>query len=175
MSTATVESSELSPSVAKRAWARLIKQVYEVDLLGCPRCAGPMRIIAVRPSSRRSLHRAGRGYREAPHPPRTLAGPSAQPAGGVPVSGIPAAGRPRCVMWCHCRVAALVGHRPRRRCVPASSPGGPGSPLTSEDRAPDTPARPEPAAPVAREAAERRIGRGARISKFLSPSSTSPH
>jgi len=32
--------------VAKRAWARLIKQMYEVDPLVCPRCAGTMRIIA---------------------------------------------------------------------------------------------------------------------------------
>jgi len=30
----------------KRAWARLIKQVYEVDPLVCPRCGSPMRIIA---------------------------------------------------------------------------------------------------------------------------------
>jgi hypothetical protein len=37
---------EVSDSAAKRAWARLIRQVYEVDPLVCPRCAGPMRIIA---------------------------------------------------------------------------------------------------------------------------------
>ena len=40
------ELSEVTDSAAKRAWARLIKQVYEVDPLVCPRCAGPMRIIA---------------------------------------------------------------------------------------------------------------------------------
>ena len=40
------EFNEIIPSAAKHAWARLIKQVYEVDLLVCPRCAGPMRIIA---------------------------------------------------------------------------------------------------------------------------------
>jgi hypothetical protein len=34
------------PAAAKVAWARLITQVYEVDPLVCPRCAGPMRIIA---------------------------------------------------------------------------------------------------------------------------------
>ena len=38
--------SEAAPSAAKRAWARLIKQVYEVDPLVCARCGGPMRIIA---------------------------------------------------------------------------------------------------------------------------------
>ena len=36
----------MSASAAKRAWARLIKQVSEVDPLVCPRCAGPMRLIA---------------------------------------------------------------------------------------------------------------------------------
>jgi hypothetical protein len=28
-------------------WARLIRQVYEVDLLFCPRCGGARRVIAV--------------------------------------------------------------------------------------------------------------------------------
>ena len=43
----TIEGfSEVSNPAAKRAWARLIKQVYEVDPLVCPRCAGAMRIIA---------------------------------------------------------------------------------------------------------------------------------
>jgi hypothetical protein len=44
---ATIEEfNEVSASAAKRAWARLIKQVYEVDPLVCPQCAGAMRIIA---------------------------------------------------------------------------------------------------------------------------------
>jgi len=38
--------SEISAPAAKRAWARLIKQVYELDPLVCPRCNGAMRIIA---------------------------------------------------------------------------------------------------------------------------------
>lgn len=33
-------------STAKRAWARLIKQVYEADPLVCDRCADAMRILA---------------------------------------------------------------------------------------------------------------------------------
>jgi hypothetical protein len=45
-STTIEEFTEVSGSAAKRAWARLIKQVYEVDPLVCPRCAGAMRIIA---------------------------------------------------------------------------------------------------------------------------------
>jgi hypothetical protein len=40
------EFNEVSVSAAKRAWARLIKQVYEVDPLTCPRRTGPKRIIA---------------------------------------------------------------------------------------------------------------------------------
>jgi len=40
------EFSEVAPSKAKRARARLIKQVSEVDPLIRPWCAGPMRILA---------------------------------------------------------------------------------------------------------------------------------
>jgi hypothetical protein len=40
------EFREVVPSAAKRAWARLIKQVYEADPLVCRRCAGLMRIGA---------------------------------------------------------------------------------------------------------------------------------
>ena len=32
---------------AKAAWARLIRKVYEADPLECPRCKGPMRVIAL--------------------------------------------------------------------------------------------------------------------------------
>ena len=31
---------------AHRAWARMIKKIYEVDPLICPECSSPMRIIA---------------------------------------------------------------------------------------------------------------------------------
>lgn len=37
---------EVTDSAAKRAWGRLVTQVYEVDLLVCTCCGGPMRIIA---------------------------------------------------------------------------------------------------------------------------------
>ena len=40
------EFNVVSASAAKRAWARLTKQVYEVDPLVCPRCGGAMRILA---------------------------------------------------------------------------------------------------------------------------------
>jgi hypothetical protein len=32
---------------AKAAWARLIRKVYEDDPLECPKCKGPMRVIAL--------------------------------------------------------------------------------------------------------------------------------
>ena len=32
---------------AKAAWAQLIRKVYEADPLECPKCKGPMRIIAL--------------------------------------------------------------------------------------------------------------------------------
>jgi hypothetical protein len=32
---------------AKAAWAQLIRKVYEADPLECPRCKGPMRVIAL--------------------------------------------------------------------------------------------------------------------------------
>ena len=34
-------------SRAKAAWARLIRKVYEIDPLECPKCKGPMRVIAL--------------------------------------------------------------------------------------------------------------------------------
>jgi hypothetical protein len=35
------------PLEARRSWARLIRQVYEVDPLVCSRCGGTMKVIAV--------------------------------------------------------------------------------------------------------------------------------
>ena len=32
---------------ARSTWARLIRKVYEVDPLECPKCKGPMRVIAL--------------------------------------------------------------------------------------------------------------------------------
>jgi len=39
-------STEFS-SRARAAWARLIRKVYEADPLECPKCNGPMRVIAL--------------------------------------------------------------------------------------------------------------------------------
>ncbi|MBM3292400.1 hypothetical protein FJY84_06945 [Candidatus Bathyarchaeota archaeon] len=40
-----IENEECSKSCSK-SWARLIKKIYEVDPLTCPKCKGQMRIIA---------------------------------------------------------------------------------------------------------------------------------
>ena len=40
-------NSALTSRIASSTWARLIHKVYEVDPLECPRCKGPMRVIAL--------------------------------------------------------------------------------------------------------------------------------
>jgi hypothetical protein len=40
-------SERIRASRAKAAWARLIRKVYESDPLECPKCKGPMRVIAL--------------------------------------------------------------------------------------------------------------------------------
>ncbi len=80
------EFGEVLPSAAKRAWARLIKQVYEVDPLICPRCAGPIRIIAFieQPEIIEKILTHLGLWPAAAHSP---------PADGVPVVTSPATGR----------------------------------------------------------------------------------
>jgi hypothetical protein len=41
-----VPAPRLAPTEAKRRWAALLQQIFEVDPLSCPTCRGPMRIIA---------------------------------------------------------------------------------------------------------------------------------
>jgi len=41
-----VVAPTLAPTEATRRWAALLRQIFEVDPLVCPRCAGPMRIVA---------------------------------------------------------------------------------------------------------------------------------
>ncbi len=53
---------------AKAAWARLIRKVYEADPLECPKCKGPMRVIALIDDPgvvRRILEHLGRWAPEA--------------------------------------------------------------------------------------------------------------
>ena len=42
----TIIPGEMSSKEFRRNWARLIKKIYEVDPLVCPKCQGPMRVIA---------------------------------------------------------------------------------------------------------------------------------
>ena len=67
-------------SRVRSTWARLIHKVYEIDPLECPRCKGPMRVIALIDDAaviRKILSHLGLWAR-APQPaPRTLIGPSA--------------------------------------------------------------------------------------------------
>ena len=67
---------ELSIFLEKRAWAQLIKQVYEVDPLVCPRCSSALRIIAfIEQPEVIDLPVPCTADREDPDPPRDLACP----------------------------------------------------------------------------------------------------
>ena len=41
-----IEDDTAEARAARRAWARLIKKIYEVDPLICPECSGPMRVVS---------------------------------------------------------------------------------------------------------------------------------
>ena len=43
----SIENDTAEARAARRAWARLIKKIYEVDLQICPECAIPMRVISI--------------------------------------------------------------------------------------------------------------------------------
>ena len=64
-----------SPSQAalRRSWARMIRRVYEVDPLVCPRCHGVMRVVAfiTEPRVIRSiLEHLARRFTQERAPPR---------------------------------------------------------------------------------------------------------
>jgi len=46
-SVTVVAPEDFSSRDAKRRWAELIRLIYAVDPLACPRCGGPMRVIAL--------------------------------------------------------------------------------------------------------------------------------
>ena len=41
------DGEEVTVDARKRAWARLLAKVYEIDPLVCPRCGSEMKVIAV--------------------------------------------------------------------------------------------------------------------------------
>ena len=43
----TIESKDVSLADARRRWADLLRRIYEVDPLQCPKCGGAMRVIAL--------------------------------------------------------------------------------------------------------------------------------
>ena len=43
----TIESKDVSIADARRRWADLLRRIYEVDPLQCPKCGGTMRVIAL--------------------------------------------------------------------------------------------------------------------------------
>ena len=44
---AIVDPEDWSLRAARYRWAELLRRIFEVDPLACPRCRGPMRILAV--------------------------------------------------------------------------------------------------------------------------------
>ena len=44
---ASLDAASEFASRAQASWARLIRKVYEADPLVCPKCKGPMRVIAL--------------------------------------------------------------------------------------------------------------------------------
>ena len=51
-SSTTVGAEEASSSRSSQSWAMLIKRVYEIDPLSCPKCCGQMNVVAfIEPTS----------------------------------------------------------------------------------------------------------------------------
>ena len=84
----------LRPPLAEdrlRTWALLIRHVFDLDVLRCPRCAGRMQLIATIDDpvviQRILAHLALPGAREDPRPPfpLTAAGAEQQALPGVTV------------------------------------------------------------------------------------------
>lgn len=75
---------------ARYRWAELLRRIYEVDPLACPRCAALMRIVAVITDpaliTRILVHRARSVEHARPSrsPPPSRRPPAARAAGGPP-------------------------------------------------------------------------------------------
>jgi hypothetical protein len=65
--------NEGSSREQRKSWARLIQKIYEVDPLNCPKCRGPMRVIAViedQEVTRKILNHLGLWKIESKPPPK---------------------------------------------------------------------------------------------------------
>ena len=72
--TPSADPAEAPPAAAPvpMSWARLLKRVFDIDLEHCPRCGGPLKIIAaieIPPSSPRSFTHLGLPARAPPRSP----------------------------------------------------------------------------------------------------------
>ncbi|HSE02059.1 MAG TPA: transposase [Burkholderiales bacterium] len=140
-STAPVEPVSEFAVRAKAAWARLIGKIYEADPLECPKCEGPMRIIAliddpgvirrilehlglwgargkrVIPAARARGMAGRRGHSPSPHiSPRPRHRVASREAGGSPTAGLAPSRCRRAVPETRCRRRrALHIGRSRRR------------------------------------------------------------
>jgi len=76
---------------ARYRWAELLRRIYEVDPLACPRCAAPMRIVAIITDlaviTRILVHRArtAERARQSRSPPPGRCRFSARATGGPPL------------------------------------------------------------------------------------------
>jgi len=82
-----VEPEDFSHVDAKLRWADLIRLIYEVDPLACPRCGGPRRVIALiqepKVIDRILKHLRGRGRDARAGPWATAAGGWGEHRGGL--------------------------------------------------------------------------------------------
>ena len=72
------DASEAAPSGCSKTRAMLIKRVYEVALLSCPRCGAEMAVVAfIDPPQREAIEKilrhCGTWRRSAPRPPPDVA------------------------------------------------------------------------------------------------------
>ena len=87
-SVAITEPVDWSLQAARYRWAALLRRNYEVDALACPRCAAPMRLVAVITDpaviTRILLHRArsAERARQSRSPPPSRRQPVTRAAGG---------------------------------------------------------------------------------------------
>jgi hypothetical protein len=77
---------------ASQTWAMLIKRVYEIDPLACPRCSGPMKVVAfIEPPQgeviEKILRHCGVWCPASPRAPPTEAGGVHDPDGAPAASG----------------------------------------------------------------------------------------
>jgi hypothetical protein len=64
--------------------AKLLKRVFEIDIVHCPNCGGELKIIAAILRGKPGLCTLAAGDREDPHPPGSSSASTASSAGPMP-------------------------------------------------------------------------------------------